>query len=292
MMADLVARCFRLLPEGTKGKTRLARFLLKPHLKGRDVTLTDRTGCLLSIPSLAEPIGFHLLIDGVYERDVLEFILARLRPGGTFVDVGANIGVLALPAAKKVGPAGRVLAIEASPSVFPYLERNAAANGFTQVRCVNIAANDVERTVEFYEAPSDHFGMGSMGAQFDARPVSIKARPLDDLLAEANIESVDVLKVDVEGFELNVFRGAQRLLTSKQPPTIVFEFIDWAEERLGDGRVGAAQDFLRSLGFQTCRLKDFPGAPLSQTITTGAEMLIATPPVSFKTAGKAAASTS
>src|SRR5215211_4151308 len=103
MIAELIARCFRLVPQGTKGKTRLARFLLKPHLKGRDVTVTDRNGYSFSIPCLAEPIGFHLLIDGVYERDVLEFILARLRPGGTFVDVGANIGVLTLPAAQKVG---------------------------------------------------------------------------------------------------------------------------------------------------------------------------------------------
>ena len=77
---------------------------------------------------------------GVWEPVLTRWIRRTLRRGDTFVDVGANIGYFALLASKSVGPAGRVVAIEASPTICASLQRNVASNGARNVRVVNAAA--------------------------------------------------------------------------------------------------------------------------------------------------------
>ena len=73
--------------------------------------------------------------------------------------------------------------------------------------------------------------MGSLGAQFGANPVEVSASTLDKVLEQAGRAHVDLLKVDVEGFEVCVFKGAQNLLTGVYPPLVLFECCDWAEAR-------------------------------------------------------------
>jgi FkbM family methyltransferase len=266
-----------MIPAGLRGKTRLAKALLHSQLAAQDVELKDRYGCSFVVPSLREPIGFHLLIDGDYENDALSFILARLDAGSVFVDVGANIGVFALPVAKKVGPTGAVLAVEASPRVFPYLEGNLKLNQLEHVRSVNAAAADAAGTVPFYEAPVNHFGMGSLAAQFDGKPIPVHASTLDQLTVEAKLSRVDLLKIDVEGFEVKVLEGARGLLSSVHPPLIVFEFCDWAEARVPGAQVGDAQRLLFQLGFSIWQLAEFgkKHRSLKVPLTTGYEMLVA-----------------
>jgi FkbM family methyltransferase len=274
---NTLTRSLRLIPAGTRGKTRLARTLLKPFLGGAaDIKVVDRSGCSYAVPSLSEPIAFHLLIDGVYERDVLDFIAGRLRPGGTFVDVGANIGVLAVPIGARADKP-TVVAIEASPRIFAYLQQNVQANKLNNIRCFNVVAAAEQCQLPFYDAPSDHFGMGSRAPQFQAEPALLPGRSLDSILSELKIENVDVLKIDVEGFEADVLAGARNLLMGQNPPLIVFEFLDWAEQRVAHRHVGAAQDLLRQLGYSIWTIQSFKAAapPLEATLVKGGEMLVA-----------------
>src|SRR4029077_19389191 len=114
---------------------------------------------------------------------------------------------------------GRVIAIEDSPAVYPYLERNIELNDLHNVRMHHCAALDSELDhVAFYEAPKDHFGMGSLAPQFSGEAVHINAVTLDSILAREGIDEVDVLKVDVEGFEGQVFEGATKLLARTKAP--------------------------------------------------------------------------
>jgi len=271
-------RLLRLIPPGTRGKTRVARWLLRGHRADGDVEIRDRFGLRFSVPSLAEPIAFHLLIDGVYEPEVVSFLLDYLQPSGVFVDVGASIGALTIPVAGALVPPGRAVAIEASGRIFDYLQRNVAANALRNVHCINCAATDIEGEVEFYEAPVDHFGMGSMGAQFHATPSMVRGETLDHMLAEAGVARVDLLKIDVEGFEVGVLSGAKQLLLGEHPPLVLFEFIDWAEARLPCGKPGDAQRLLLDWGFKIWRLADFSRGrrELSDVVTAGGEMLVAT----------------
>jgi FkbM family methyltransferase len=261
-----------------RGKARFARLLLRSCLQAQDVQIHARYNCTFVIPSLREPIGFHLLIDGVYEVEAVEFVLGRLRTGSVFVDIGANIGVFTLPAAAKIGPTGCVLAIEPAPRIFPYLNRNVTLNRLSNVRLRQCAAfNRAEPKLPFWEAPIEHFGMGALAAQFHACPIAVSSQPLDRILIDESIGRVDVLKVDVEGCERAVFQGAEQLLTRDDAPVILFEFCDWAEARMPGGEVGDAQRLLLGYGYEIYRLSDFVRRqknPLKDVIVRGFEMLV------------------
>jgi len=268
---DLAARLFRACPPGVRGKGRLARGLLGRFLDRADVELRSRSGDVFLVPQLREPVAFELLIHGDYEPQTRRFILSHLPPGGTFVDVGANVGVFTVPAARQVGPTGRVLAVEASPRVFRYLEHNLRQNAVGNVAARACAAHDHDaESVAFWDAPADHFGMGSLAPQFHADPGGVPSRTLDGLLAEVGWDRVDLMKVDVEGFEAQVFRGGRELLTGPRPPVVLFEFCDWAEARAG--KLGAAQEVLREYGYRLYRLA---GPAVDGVLTSGFEMLVA-----------------
>jgi FkbM family methyltransferase len=251
---------------------------LRDVLHQREVTVTTTRGERFLLPSLAEPVGFHLLVDGAYEPETIAFLSDHLTPGSIFVDVGANIGAFTVPAGRVVGETGCVLAIEPSPRMFPYLSHNVSVNGLTNVSLQEGAIFDRDvPQLPFYEAPVEHFGMGALAPQFFTKPIAVSARSLDSLLAEKGIRHVDVLKVDVEGFEAAVFRGAVKLLTGEAPPVIIFEFCDWAEERVPEANIGDAQRVLHEYGYSIWRMTDFAThrPPLQAILATGFEMLVA-----------------
>jgi FkbM family methyltransferase len=154
---------------------------------------------------------------GHWEPDITQLIRARLQPGDTFVDVGANIGWFTLLAAAAVGPAGRVVAIEASPSNFLRLKENVGCNRFNNVRLINEAAWSSPGFLSLFQGPPSHSGVSTVVPTFAQRrhcklAVQIPARPLSDLLTPHEIGSVRVLKIDVEGAEREVLLGLERVL--------------------------------------------------------------------------------
>lgn len=227
-----IATALRILPPGTRGKARLGRALLRSVHGLQDVLCGIDLAIQFLVPDVHSPIALELLISGVYEPVELRLILSLLGRGSVFVDVGANIGCYALPAADAVGASGRVLAFEASPTVRRYLERTVVINQARNVEIVPLAAGDYVGSVDFHEAPDYLFGMGSTAPQFGATPIQLPISKIDDILEERRIAVVDAVKVDVEGYELAVFRGVRKVLTGEHPPAILFEFLDWAEARL------------------------------------------------------------
>jgi FkbM family methyltransferase len=143
--------------------------------------------------------------------------------GGTCIDVGANIGVFALPFAKRVGDRGTVHAFEPDPANFARLEANAVLNGFDHVvKCHQLAVSNASGEVSFYRSDSSESGWGSM-VEFKDISVGreiVRAITLDDFLAAEKIEKVDLLKVDVEAHEPELLEGSRRSLGAQ-----VFQFI-------------------------------------------------------------------
>jgi FkbM family methyltransferase len=229
------------------------------NVKNRLVKTPD--GYQFLVPSLREPISFGLLVDGVYEPNSLEVILKNLTKDAMFLDIGANIGCFSVATAKLLEKQNiSVIAIEASPSIFTYLKHNIEANLLTNVKALNLAATEKDDSnINFYEAPLDHFGMGSLGAQFNNSPIQVKTKTIDSIIKNEQINKVDLLKIDVEGYESSVLAGARELLSSPNAPMVLFEFCDWAEARKPDGKVGDAQRILMDLGYKIYRLKDFLG---------------------------------
>ncbi len=162
-----------------------------------------------------------------FERCELEFILAVLEPGMTFFDVGANAGLFALAAAKKMGQ-GTVYAFEPCQWTYQLLEQNRRLNGVNNVAAVRTALGDCvgEAVLQLNVAGKD--GLNTLGRSThpDSQVVGRERVPITtlDIFVEANaIPRVDAMKVDVEGAELLLFRGAKNLLGRKDAPLILYE---------------------------------------------------------------------
>jgi FkbM family methyltransferase len=241
---------------------------------------TDRNGYAYGLPSYAEPIAQHLITFGTYESDTRDAILTHLPQQGTFIDVGANIGAISIPVAKS-RPDACIVSVEADPKIVGFLKDNIRRNDCKCVQVLSCLAGQADdESVSFYRAPDDHFGMGSIGAQFGAIPTTLKQKTLDTLLHEIGISQVDVIKIDVEGAELGVLRGAQKLLSWERKPVVIFEFVDWAEGRIPGQSPGDAQRALLCNGYRLFPLKRGGQADeeLVEPLLHGTAMLLAVPP--------------
>ena len=269
-----IARLLRALPTRLPGKIRIASALLR----NRPGTVSDRFEHAIAVPSLREPIAQQLFANGSYEPEVAALI-DRLHAGQTFVDVGANVGVFTLLGARRVGPTGRVLAVEASPLVASYLRLNVNSNRYPRVIIEAAALADEEGTAALYEPLVDRFGMASLIPRFHASPTRVPQTTLTQLAAQHRLDVIDLLKVDVEGAELLVFKGAAQLLQARRIKLIVFEFLDWAEQGRPGVQPGSAQEYLHSKGYDLFELADFlENKPPARTmVRTGGAMLVARP---------------
>lgn len=142
-------------------------------------------------------------------------ISALLRDGDLFLDVGANIGTMTLAAATKLRRSGHVIAIEAHPKTFTYLEKNIALNGFTNVTLYNLAASDKEGVVLFSSRYSDD--QNAVANKKDS--IKVPSITLDSLILPDHNDLC--LKLDVEGYELCVLRGANNILSKSR--SVFFE---------------------------------------------------------------------
>jgi FkbM family methyltransferase len=185
-------------------------------------------------------IALHVVQRGEFhDWDTAKFITEFLREGDTFVDVGANIGLYTLPAAAKKA---RVVAVEPSAKNRGRLEENLALNGLTSVKIEACALGESEGEMAFCDDDAlAHVELAGNGPK-------VPVRRLDAILPEGEIS---LLKVDVEGFELAVFQGAENAMRAGRLPVILFE-MNHSYERYG---VTEAQifGFLRERGYQIAR---------------------------------------
>lgn len=138
------------------------------------------------------------------DRDERAAIAPYLPEGGVFVDVGANAGLYSLWAALRVGPSGTVLAIEPHPQTAARLAFNIAANGLTNVRLLAAGIGAAAGTARLHSSAGGNVGQSSLLEDVAFRPdgaYEITVRPLLDAARDAGLARLDVLKVDVEGYE-------------------------------------------------------------------------------------------
>jgi len=276
---NTLSAALRLIPDRLRGKARVGRMLLRPFLSWRPAILRDRAGSTYVLPSYAEPMAQYIFTFGAHERDTQNAILEFLSEKGTFIDVGANIGAIAIPIAK-ARPQASIICIEADPDIYRLLQGNLTRNDCRRVQAIScIAGPTDDHHAPFYRAPEEKFGMGSLGPQFRTRPIILEQRSLDAILASMNIQQIDVIKIDVEGAERSVLQGAQRLLASERPPTIIFEFIDWAEARIPHQQPGDAQALLFASRYRLFRLErgSWLDKELLAPMRSGFGMLVAVP---------------
>ncbi len=266
MFENIIGMFFRILPWNLKGKNRLARFIFGFLNKNKPFLIKNNLNHEFFVPNIQEPIAFSLFINGVYEPDVLDLIKSNSNQDDIVVDVGANIGCFVIPVSKHLNKGGKIIAFEPSFFVCDILKENIKRNSIDNAELVNSAVSNTSGTISFFEAPDTIFGMGGLaGMGAISKEVKVPCVTLDDYFSSEN-KNISILKIDVEGFEVLVLKGAEKLLINNRIKMIIFEFLDWAEKRVPNHKVGDAQRYLRSLGFEIWRLADYQKglAPLTQ----------------------------
>lgn len=205
------------------------------------------------LPGLGENLAQELFINGNYEEGLVAYLIENLPSNGTFIDVGANIGSISIPLAIN-RPDIKIMAIEASPWIYEFLKTNVDLNLLQNIVFLNKAAFKISGVDMPFYAPKDKFGKGSLASVFTGDSEIVKTVSLDDLVEEYKIDKVDFIKVDVEGFEIDVFEGSTELL-KKYKPRIIFEFVDWAEKLAGYD-IGSAQKFLIKHNYLLASMSD------------------------------------
>jgi FkbM family methyltransferase len=193
---------------------------------------------------------------GHWEPDITHLMRQRLRPGDTFVDVGANTGWFTLLAADAVGPSGRVVSIEASPTTFLELKKNVATNRLTNVRLVNEAVWSSASFLSFFQGPPSHSGVSTVVPTFAKSrhctlATQVPARPLPDLLTADEIASMRIIKIDVEGAERDVLLGLEAMLDTVPDNLEIFLELNPTEYD-----VGLLLRPLRNRGFRVWLIPD------------------------------------
>ena len=218
--------------------------------------VTTRFGTKMLVDTRDALVAPWLVSDGLWESHVTEWLGRILEPGQVFVDVGANIGYFTLLAATRVGPEGRCIAVEAHPRLAELLQRNVIVNGFHGFVTVWPCAAWSETTtlkLHLRRHFASNSSMGSIGDVALGRLgdtediVEVAARSLDEVLAEQ--PRVDVIKVDVEGSEVQVFTGLARTLAANPGVTVMFEWSPSQITDVGDD-AGALLDLLERHGLR------------------------------------------
>ncbi|MCC7252731.1 FkbM family methyltransferase [Hyphomicrobium sp.] len=170
--------------------------------------------------------------------DALNMSVDRLRPGDTFVDVGANFGLFSAMAAKKVGAEGRVVSIEPHPELVRRLKFNMDANGFRHVTIFESAVGDKTGEAVLY-ANTSSFAESSLRADAtqprkDQKATAVPIATLLDIVERAGLSRIDALKIDIEGYEdralVPFFDTAPRGLWPKRLLLETIHADDWATD--------------------------------------------------------------
>lgn len=164
-------------------------------------------------------LGYALIRYGECCEMEEQLLSSLVQPGAVIIEVGANIGVHTIPLAQRVGPRGKVIAIEAQPAILHYLSANIALNGLFNVTthgcgCGATHATMSIRAVDYSALEMQNFGGVSLVTN-DPLGVPVRVIPLDDLIDD--LPKVDLLKLDVEGMEGEVLQGASRTIRQYRP---------------------------------------------------------------------------
>jgi FkbM family methyltransferase len=208
---------------------------------------TCKFPCTVSLPDLKVCFFVRKGSDDIWsilpqrEGDVHDAILNPLEKGDIFIDVGANIGYYSVVASRRVGPEGRVVAIEACPDTARQLRKNVHLNRCTNIEIVEAAAWSCSGASVSLRFAKGHWGQASVYGQGDSI-VKVMTKCLDDICAA--YPQIKVLKLDIEGAEYEALQGARNTL--RRCEYIVAE---------GGQNLDKISSILGEMGFKVRRLK-------------------------------------
>lgn len=220
----------------------------------REVVVRDFDGSGVMKLRLSEHMQRRIFWMGYYNADIVALLNKLLKPGMVVVDVGANIGEITLVAARRVGRAGRVIAFEPVSSISDRLAEHLRFNNLSHVDIRREAlGKEKKELVPIFSScgqsvSDENEGLASLyGAS--GEPVEyVDVSTLDDIAISLSLDTVDLIKVDIEGGELACLQGAENVLRRFQP-LLIIEVQSFSAQQAG-WEVKEIFQYLGSLGYE------------------------------------------
>ncbi len=262
-----VLRAFRYLREGrllarlaeqprrVRGASR-TRWWASRRSDGRGPIVELQSGCRLQL-YLDSKLCEALYCWG-FEEEEQDFVTRFLRPGDVFVDVGANIGLFSVIASSRVGSNGRVISFEPASSLRERLSENLCLNSCSNVSVLSYALSDTQesRALSVCGAGFDAWSTLASGGTGDrpSKTEMVRCRTLSDVAKETpEVLEACFLKIDVEGWETRVLRGAAEVLRNHVPRVLLIEFSRAPQQQAGSSYEELWNE-LRKQGFEVFRV--------------------------------------
>ena len=203
---------------GSRKMGRTISSLLLPPLKETVKVSTKYKFDLYVTPNGGQEV-YNL---GFYETGTLHVIAKCLTKGNHFIDVGASIGLMSVFAGR-LTKEGKVLSFEPQKERFEVLKKNIELNGCHNIQPFNNGLAEKPGKAKLF---TDYFSPSVVDdLNHQSRYEEINMLTLDDVLKMEKIQQVRFIKIDVEGFEMNVLKGGQHLLSGKNPPIVCVEYV-------------------------------------------------------------------
>ncbi len=246
---------FPLAVRLARGRPDVAFYIRTRH---RELTIDDFMGSF-TVAIDTNSIIERRMLSRRYDLETEAIIRKFVRPGQRVLDVGANVGGVALALARRVGPEGRVEAFEPGPPFFERLTRNLAANPTIagRVRAHRLGLSDEPGRLLWQPAPNDP-ETASIHWSNPSRPggVEVPVTTLDAFLSEQGIEAVHFLKSDVDGMDHKVLAGGREMI-ARQRPVLYFETSMCDDEQREAAR--SIERMLDALDYRLYRITDKRG---------------------------------
>jgi methyltransferase, FkbM family len=274
----MVDKILRLLPN-FKGKHRLSKLLIGNDLQRlKNIFINGKYNCNYFIPNIVENIGFDIYINGIYEKETIDFLIKNIPPNKIFVDIGANIGAISLPVCK-IRIDIKAVCVEAASWVFDILKKNIETNSIATAVLLNNAIFDESNKDLIFYVPKQEFGKGSLLQFCTQEKVIVKSITIADILKNLGYSygNIGFIKIDIEGYEYFALKGGADFFSALHAPDILFEFVDWAEGSVEGIQAGAAQRLLIDYGYDIFIFDNGQiTSKIEEVIVTGTHMFYAT----------------
>jgi FkbM family methyltransferase len=206
----------------------------------------------------ADAVGRTLAVSGVWEPNVTAEFVRALAPGDICVDVGAHIGYFTLLAAKLVGPGGHVYSFEPSPANYRVLIDNLKRNDAGNVTAIDAAVGAGPRRAVLYEGTGTNTGRATLDeriagrAATEERSVAVEVKTIAATVPARRFPRIRVVKIDVEGAEIDVLHSLEPIFRAAHPLTV---FLEVNPKWLASADAEYVARVCRTHGFKLSRLR-------------------------------------
>lgn len=214
----------------------------------------------LYLPHVGGKIRLHkqslsgaFLLNRSYSAPEYRFLKSLLKNGDTVIDVGANIGTVSICMSRAVGPTGRVIAFEPDPVAYRAMVDNISLNKLENIALLNMAAGKAGGIRDFCKlkksSDMSHFLGDEKKYAGPSDIIQVECTSIDDLFEKRRLGKAALLKIDVEGAELEVLQGAARVLANGLVDSLVVEMFDDNCANFGYRAISIV-DFLSQYGYK------------------------------------------